>query len=151
MMASDIGITQKPPQLRSFLCTEVFQCRQNGRRLKIFFAYLLRTSEAMLFSLCPVACPVAPMDVPWQHGLVRTVGGTGESITLMLRWRHCVAASGILVGLLDIVNSYLYRWSPRDVRQKIRYKHRLWNRYIETMDLQYLTKYKKRLEIIFVE
>ena len=70
---------------------------------------------------------------------------------IVLRWRHCVAASGILVGLLDIVNSYLYRWSPRDVRQKIRYKHRLWNRYIETMDLQYLTKYKKRLEIIFVE
>jgi len=32
---------------------------------------------------------------------------------------------------------------PRDVRGKIRYKHRLWNRYIETRDLQYLTKYKK--------
>jgi len=31
----------------------------------------------------------------------------------------------------------------RDVREKIRYKHRLWNRYIETRDLQYLIKYKK--------
>ena len=39
---------------------------------------------------------------------------------------------------------------PRDVREKIRYKHRLRNRYIETRDLEYLTKYKK-IEIISVE
>jgi hypothetical protein len=32
---------------------------------------------------------------------------------------------------------------PKEIRENIKLKHRLWNRYMETRDVQYLTKYKK--------
>ena len=56
-------------------------------------------------------------------------------------------AEGIEKFVPKISNFYEWRkpsWKcplPRDVQEKIRYKYRLWNRYIETKDLQYLTKY----------
>ena len=52
-------------------------------------------------------------------------------------------SSNITPRALCIIVDHNARLLARDVREKIRYKHRLWNQYIETRDLQYLTKYKK--------
>ena len=70
-------------------------------------------------------------------------------VSFLLHVKYTLSYRKIEKFVPKISNFYEWRkpsWKchlPMDVREKIRYKHRLWNRYIETRDLHYLINYKK--------
>jgi len=119
----------------------------------------MHDTRPSLFYLCSLVCGLVELE---QNSPCAVVLSCVTLVHGYLSLRSCLRSCGQVLGtplaegivkfVPKISNFYEWRkpsWKcplPRDVREKIIYKHlkhRLWNRYIETRDLHYLTKCKK--------
>jgi len=84
------------------------------------------------------------MDIDWEPQLRQCCNV--DAMWLILKNRLAEGIQKFVPKISTFYDWHKPSWKcplPKDVREKIRYKHRLWNRFIETRDIQYLNKYKK--------